>query len=43
METRPGARVRGSADAGFEDELEIQAICVDRYGSKAVEGLAFGY
>ena len=32
--------MRGSADAGLEDECEIQAACIVRYGTIAVRGLA---
>lgn len=38
--TKPGLPARGSADAGLEDECEIQAACVVRYGTAAARGLA---
>ena len=38
--TKPGFPARGSADAGLEDECEIHAACVVRYGTIAVRGLA---
>ena len=38
--TRPGFSTRGSAEAGLEDECDIRAACIVRYGMIAVRGLA---